>query len=205
MDITVCGAIAPYGPILGGKLVSLLLAGPEAVHEYERRYKDAVSVIASSMAGKPIVRNPRLALLGTTSLYGTGVQPVQSIARSSGNAWRAGGNVFRGTRNWVTVLDSDHSIFRLVPSMKSRCCWHSGGKARCSTVFLARVIRSCGKYAAGWRPSAFPPMRSCGTATGGSSTVLLLRRTFETCYWGSRSAGFHSSLQRNQVLGRAPG
>ena len=71
MDITVCGAIAPYGPILGGKLVSLLLAGPEAVHEYERRYKDAVSVIASSMAGKPVVRNPKLVLLGTTSLYGT--------------------------------------------------------------------------------------------------------------------------------------
>src|SRR5438132_3489939 len=60
MDITVCGAVAPYGPILGGKLVSLLLAGPDAVAEYERRYKSAVSVIASSMAGKAIVRSPRL-------------------------------------------------------------------------------------------------------------------------------------------------
>lgn len=71
MDITVCGAVAPYGPILGGKLVSLLLAGPDAVTEYERRYRSAVSVIASSMAGKAIVRSPRLVLLGTTSLYGT--------------------------------------------------------------------------------------------------------------------------------------
>src|SRR5262245_26677762 len=71
VDITVCGAVAPYGPILGGKLVSLLLAGPDAIREYERRYGSAVSVIASSMAGKPVVRTPRLALLGTTSLYGT--------------------------------------------------------------------------------------------------------------------------------------
>ena len=70
LDITVCGAVAPYGPILGGKLVSLLLASPDAVHEYERRYKDAVSLIASSMAGKPVVRPPKLVLLGTTSLYG---------------------------------------------------------------------------------------------------------------------------------------
>jgi hypothetical protein len=71
VDITVCGAVAPYGPILGGKLVSLLLASPDAVAEYERRYRNAVSVIASSMAGRPIVRTPKLVLLGTTSLYGT--------------------------------------------------------------------------------------------------------------------------------------
>jgi len=70
VDITVCGAVAPYGPILGGKLVALLVAGPEAVREYERRYRNAVSVIASSMAGKPVIRTPRLVLLGTTSLYG---------------------------------------------------------------------------------------------------------------------------------------
>ena len=71
MDLTVCGAVAPYSPILGGKLVSLLLVGPDASSEYERRYASAVSLIASSMAGKAIVRKPRLVLLGTTSLYGT--------------------------------------------------------------------------------------------------------------------------------------
>lgn len=70
MDITVCGAIAPYNHLLGGKLVSLLMASPEVRAEYARRYKTASSIIASSMAGRAVVRPPRLVLLGTTSLYG---------------------------------------------------------------------------------------------------------------------------------------
>lgn len=70
MDITVCGAIAPYNHLLGGKLVSLLMASPEVRAEYARRYRAASSIIASSMAGRSIVRTPRLVLLGTTSLYG---------------------------------------------------------------------------------------------------------------------------------------
>ena len=70
MDITVCGAIAPYNHLLGGKLVSLLMASPEVRAEYVRRYKTSPSIIASSMAGRAVVRPPRLVLLGTTSLYG---------------------------------------------------------------------------------------------------------------------------------------
>ncbi len=70
MDIAVCGAVAPYGPILGGKLVSMLMASPDVVLAYQERYKDAVSIIASSMAGREVKRNPQLVLLGTTSLYG---------------------------------------------------------------------------------------------------------------------------------------
>ncbi len=75
MDITVCGAVAPYNALLGGKLVSLLMASPTVVAEYERRYKTAVSVIASAMAGKAVCRPPKLVLLGTTSLYD--VAPAQ--------------------------------------------------------------------------------------------------------------------------------
>lgn len=70
LDITVCGAIAPYTALLGGKLIALLMASPEVVCEYERRYRRACSLIASSMAGEPIRRAPKLVLLGTTSLYG---------------------------------------------------------------------------------------------------------------------------------------
>lgn len=70
LDITICGAIEPYRAILGGKLVSLLMASPETVQAYENRYKTSVSLIASAMAGKPVLRKPRLVLLGTTSLYG---------------------------------------------------------------------------------------------------------------------------------------
>jgi hypothetical protein len=70
LDITICGAIPPYNPILGGKLVALLLCSPEIVDAYRRRYKGMPSVIASSMAGRGVFRFPRLVLLGTTSLYG---------------------------------------------------------------------------------------------------------------------------------------
>ena len=69
MDITVCGAVAPYNAILGGKLVSLLMASPAVTNAYECKYKEASSVIASSIAGRAIRRKPRLVLLGTTSLY----------------------------------------------------------------------------------------------------------------------------------------
>ncbi len=71
-DITVCGAIAPYSPLLGGKLVSMLAASPEVVDAYQRKYLEQESEIASSMAGRPIVRPSNLVFLGTTSLYGVG-------------------------------------------------------------------------------------------------------------------------------------
>jgi len=72
LDITVCGAIAPYAPLLGGKLVSLLLTSTEVTQACERRYATAESVIASSMAGRAVRRGAKLVLFGTTSLYGVG-------------------------------------------------------------------------------------------------------------------------------------
>jgi hypothetical protein len=78
-DITVCGAVPPYNPILSGKLVAVLAASPEVVLEYRRRYSNAESEIASSMAGRAIVRTPTLVLLGTTSLYGGGSSQYNRI------------------------------------------------------------------------------------------------------------------------------
>jgi hypothetical protein len=70
MDITICGAVAPYNALLGGKLVSLLMASPEIAAAYNERYRDAPRIIASSMAGRRASRRPTVVLLGTTSLYG---------------------------------------------------------------------------------------------------------------------------------------
>lgn len=78
-DISVCGAVQPYSALLGGKLVAMLAASPEVVLEYERRYGHAESEIASAMAGRPIVRPARLALLSTTSLYGIGASQYNRI------------------------------------------------------------------------------------------------------------------------------
>jgi len=69
MEITVCGAIAPYNHLLGGKLVCLMMMSPKVVLDYKQRYGGTVSIIASKMAGRPIVKDPGLVFLGTTSLY----------------------------------------------------------------------------------------------------------------------------------------
>jgi hypothetical protein len=72
MDVTVCGAVAPYGHLLGGKLVCTLLLSPEVVRYYAQRYGAQESVIASSIRGAGVTRKPNLVLLCTTSLYGVG-------------------------------------------------------------------------------------------------------------------------------------
>jgi hypothetical protein len=69
-DLSVCGAIPPYSHILAGKLVAMLTASPEIIREYRRRYGKVSSIIASSMAGRDIVRPAELAFISTTSLYG---------------------------------------------------------------------------------------------------------------------------------------
>jgi hypothetical protein len=78
-DISVCGAVQPYNALLGGKLAAMMAASPEVVHQYRRRYAEAQSEIASSMAGRPIVRASKLVLLGTTSLYGVGSSQYNRI------------------------------------------------------------------------------------------------------------------------------
>jgi hypothetical protein len=79
MDIIVCGSVAPYNNLLGGKLVCMLLTSPEIVQYYNTKYADYVSLIASSMRGKPVVRKPNLVLLGTTSLFGVGSSQYNRI------------------------------------------------------------------------------------------------------------------------------
>ncbi|MGQ0752292.1 MAG: Druantia anti-phage system protein DruA [Betaproteobacteria bacterium] len=69
-DLTVCGAIAPYSHLTGGKLVAMLAVTPEVIAEYKRRYERIPGIIASSMAGRPIGRPANLCYVGTTSLYG---------------------------------------------------------------------------------------------------------------------------------------
>lgn len=71
IDLVVCGAIAPYSSLLGGKLVAMLATSPTVVEAYRRRYEDATSHIASAMKGAAIVRPARLVFIGTTSLYET--------------------------------------------------------------------------------------------------------------------------------------
>jgi hypothetical protein len=79
MDITTCGAIPPYNEVLGGKLVSLLMASPKVINDYYEKYKSAVSEIASRKKGESVIKPAKLALLGTTSLYYTGSSQYNRI------------------------------------------------------------------------------------------------------------------------------
>ncbi len=68
LEITTCGAIAPYNRILGGKLVALLMLSPQVSADYRRRYASP-SIISSQMKNQRVTRDSTLVYLGTTSLY----------------------------------------------------------------------------------------------------------------------------------------
>jgi hypothetical protein len=72
LELITCGAVPPYGEILGGKLVAMLMASPRVVADVRRRYEGRISLIASAMKGSPVRREPRLAYLTTSSLYSAG-------------------------------------------------------------------------------------------------------------------------------------
>ncbi len=72
MDVIICGAVAPYSHILGGKLTCMMLTSPQVRLDYKNRYADAVSAIASRMKGENVTRSAELVFLGTTSLYHVG-------------------------------------------------------------------------------------------------------------------------------------
>lgn len=85
MDITTCGAVPPYNEVLGGKLVSFLMASPQVIAEYREKYRDQVSTIASRMNGEEVVRPPELALLSTTSLYVVGSSQYNRLKAPTAN------------------------------------------------------------------------------------------------------------------------
>lgn len=79
MEIIVCGAIPPYNELLGGKLVSILACSPQVIRDYNVKYKNQVSEIASRMKGEKVIRDSSLAFLGTTSLYSVGSSQYNRI------------------------------------------------------------------------------------------------------------------------------
>ena len=84
MEIIVCGAIPPYNHLLGGKLVALLTCSPIVIKDYNNKYSSQVSRIASKMNGGEVIRDSRLAYLGTTSLYGIGSSQYNRLKMSIG-------------------------------------------------------------------------------------------------------------------------
>jgi hypothetical protein len=71
-DVSVCGAVPPYGPLLGGKLAALLALSRELATAYYTRYVDQISEIGSQMAGTRVRKPADLVALTTTSFYSVG-------------------------------------------------------------------------------------------------------------------------------------
>ena len=83
LEITTCGAIAPYNRILGGKLVALLMLSPQIGIDYRRRYSGP-SIISSQMKNRAVIRDNALVYLGTTSLYAHGSSQYNRLRLPAG-------------------------------------------------------------------------------------------------------------------------
>ena len=69
VDLNVCGSIAPYNELLGGKLVTLLMGSKEVMENYDNYYKKYESIISSETAGKKIVKPSKILFVAVSSLY----------------------------------------------------------------------------------------------------------------------------------------
>lgn len=79
MELNVCGAIQPYNEILGGKLVAMLALSPRIISDYEAKYGNRKSEIASRLKNDEVIRSAKLVYLGTTSLYYVGSSQYNRI------------------------------------------------------------------------------------------------------------------------------
>jgi hypothetical protein len=78
LEVSTCGAIAPYNHILGGKLAALLLFSPEIADDYRRLYSGP-SIIASQLKNAEVRRDATLVYLATTSLYAAGSSQYERV------------------------------------------------------------------------------------------------------------------------------
>jgi hypothetical protein len=85
MELITCGAVSPYRDVLGGKLVAMLMLSRDVARDFREKYANRVSLIASALAGKPIYRSARLALITTSSLYPVGSSQYNRIKIPIGN------------------------------------------------------------------------------------------------------------------------
>lgn len=127
-DLSVCGAVAPYNEIIGGKLVAMLAMSPSVVRAYQRKYRHYESEIASSVAGRPISRASRLVYIGTTSLYGIASSQYNRVSVPA------------------AVLDADADL-RLERLGRSR----SFGTSHFSADTVAALVRLCEQTSNGTR------------------------------------------------------
>lgn len=117
MELITCGAVPPYRDLLGGKLVALLMLSRTVVKDYERKYAGQVSLIASGLAARPVVRPARLAWLTTSSLYAVGSSQYNRL-KVSATSGRLNYTRIGVTQSFGTVHFSPDTVHALSESAR---------------------------------------------------------------------------------------
>jgi hypothetical protein len=133
-DLAVCGAVAPYNELLGGKLIALLAASEEVRELYAERYADQPSEIASQLAGRRITRPTDLTVLTTTGLYGVGSSQYNRLRLRPRTDWDADWE-FSWTELAGSVGYSVTHISRRTVELTRRLAIHVFGARRINSVF----------------------------------------------------------------------
>jgi len=84
LELTTCGAIPPYNPILAGKLVALLMLSPQVAADYQKRYGKEASIISSQLKNERRQKDSTLVYLGTTSLFSEGSSQYERLKLPAG-------------------------------------------------------------------------------------------------------------------------
>ena len=124
LEITTCGAVAPYNRILGGKLVALLLLSPQVAADNNRRYGNEPTIIRSQLKNIRVVPDNTLVWLGTTSLFSHGSSQYERLRLPAGviapeqqeiRYWDLG-----ETSGYGTVQFADETVRSLDTVMRQR-------------------------------------------------------------------------------------
>lgn len=131
LDAYVIGALPPYNYLLGGKLISYILASNEVREIYRKKYKDQVTLTEKRVANK-------LVGIFTTSLYGNSSQ-YNRIKFKDELLYKPIGQ----TKGFGTLHLSDETIQLMIKFLKSKGI-EVGHKFGDGPSWVMRVIRSAG-------------------------------------------------------------
>lgn len=133
LDAYVIGAMPPYNYLLGGKLISYILASNEIREIYRKKYKDRITLKEKRKANK-------LVGIFTTSLYGNSSQ-YNRIKYKEELLYKPIGQ----TKGFGTLHLSEATIHLMIKLLKSKGI-DVGHKFGDGPSWVMRVIRTAGDY-----------------------------------------------------------
>ena len=131
LDAYVIGALPPYNYLLGGKLISYIIASNEVREIYREKYKDQITLKEKRKANK-------LVGIFTTSLYGNSSQ-YNRIKYNNELLYQPIGQ----TKGFGTLHLSEETIQLMIKFLKSKSV-EVGHKFGDGPSWVMRIIRSAG-------------------------------------------------------------